>query len=197
MERECLRRKWSLSDDMKAIGFVGRLDSKMKGCREFVELIAALPATFTGVVAGEGPDRSALETYARELGVGERVLFLGVVDPAREVYPGLDVFVMTSSYEPFGLVLLEAAASGLPIVMIPGSGGSVELGCQLGAVILEDRSIPPFAAAVCSLAAEARPGSVRPGDEVIADYSWDRSADRLSGLYARLLSQALIENCPL
>lgn len=186
-ERERLRRKWSLTDDAKAIGLVGRLDSAMKGCREFVELIAALPANFTGVVAGEGPDRSELQTYARELGLEGRVLFLGVVDPAREVYPGLDVFVMTSSYEPFGLVLLEAASSGLPIAMIPGSGGSLELGRRLGAVILEDRSIPPFAAAVRTLAVKASPGPVRPSDDVFADYSWDSAAARLSGLYASLL----------
>lgn len=186
-ERELVRARWNLNADSRAVGFVGRLDSEMKGCREFVELIAALPGAFTGVVAGDGPDRRALEVYARDLGVGERIVFLGVVDPAREAYPGLDVFVMMSSYEPFGLVLLEAAASGVPIAMIPGSGGGLELGRRLGAVIPDDRSISRFAAIVRSLAEEPARGGIKSCDDVLGTFSWDQATERLAGLYAGLM----------
>ncbi|MCB1207429.1 MAG: glycosyltransferase family 4 protein [Verrucomicrobiae bacterium] len=186
--RHAVRSNWGLREMDKAVGFVGRLDSEMKGCREFVDLIAALPGSFFGVMAGDGPDRSNLETYARDSGVASRLRFLGMVDPALLVYPGLDVFVMTSRYEPFGLVLLEAAASGVPIAMIPGSGGSMKLADRLGAWILPDRSSECFAAAVESLASKETARGRQVGKEVLKTFSWERAADSLSKLYLELFA---------
>lgn len=187
-ERRAVRSNWGLQEKAKAVGFVGRLDSEMKGCREFVDLIAALPESFIGVMAGDGPDRSKLETYARDSGVASRLRFLGMVDPALQVYPGLDVFVMTSRYEPFGLVLLEAAASGVPIAMIPGSGGSMELAGRLGAWILPDRSSENFAAAVETLVSKDTGRKRQVGNELLETFSWERAAHRLSKLYLGLFN---------
>lgn len=186
-ERDGVRAQWKFPADAKVVGFVGRLDSAMKGCDEFVDLIAALPESYFGVIAGDGPDQGELRRRARELGVADRLRFLGTVDPAREVYPGLDVFVLTSRYEPFGLVLLEAAASGLPIAMIPGSGGSMDLGRLLGATVLADRSLGPFCAAVQALAVEPTGSNQRACGSDLAEYSWDHAATRLAALYVRLI----------
>lgn len=186
-ERTRVRERWQLDEAMKAVGFVGRLDSEMKGCREFIDLVATLGTPFVGIMAGDGPDRSALEEYARRLGIEDRVIFTGIVDPARSVYPGLDAFALTSRYEPFGLVLLEAAASGIPIAMLPADGGAVDLGCRLEAVILEDRTIPPLAEAVRRLALKESPERVRTCEELLADFSWDRTAARIAATYSKLL----------
>ncbi len=180
--RENLRKQWNVPVDSKVLGFVGRLDSGMKGCPEFVELIARLPERFFGIMAGEGPDRTSLEYQARSLGIGHRIHFTGLVDPAQEVYPGLDVFVMTSRYEPFGLVLLEAAASGIPIAILPGSGGAVSLGRKLGAIILSDRSIDSLAGVVGRIACGDE-GQRRVCEEALRPFSWDRVAATLASRY--------------
>ena len=69
-------------------------------------------------VVGTGPDLARLERCARELGLAERVEFLGHVDFARLAgeYRRADVFCLPSRQEGFGIVFLEAMAAGLPIV---------------------------------------------------------------------------------
>jgi glycosyltransferase involved in cell wall biosynthesis len=68
------------------------------------------------VLAGEGSSRSELEALARQLGVVEQVRFLGLRRDIPEILRALDIFVLTSAYEPFGNVVIEAMASGLPVV---------------------------------------------------------------------------------
>ncbi len=103
---------------------VGRLVER-KGVDTVIEALAELPDTQL-VIAG-GPDRNALATdpeatrlrrRAAELGVSDRVRLLGSVP--HEALPGLmrvsDVVVCTPWYEPFGIVPIEAAACGTPVV---------------------------------------------------------------------------------
>jgi glycosyltransferase involved in cell wall biosynthesis len=69
-------------------------------------------------IVGKGPERSALERLAGRLGIGGRVNFTGPI-PLHELAPHYresDLFVLPSRYEGFGLVLIEAALCGLPIV---------------------------------------------------------------------------------
>jgi phosphatidyl-myo-inositol dimannoside synthase len=65
---------------------------------------------------GEGDDRERFEKIAREIGVAERVRFLGAVDQQRLVaaYRMADLFVMPSTGEGFGIAFLQAMASGTP-----------------------------------------------------------------------------------
>ena len=68
------------------------------------------------VIAGDGPERPALEGLARELGIAGRIHFAGhVADPAG-LFKQLDVFAMSSDTEQMPLSLLEAMAAGLPVV---------------------------------------------------------------------------------
>lgn len=71
------------------------------------------------VIAGSGPYRSELERRAVELGVANRVLFTGYIPDsmARTLYRYADVAVVPSTYEPFGIVALEAMANGTPVVV--------------------------------------------------------------------------------
>lgn len=77
-------------------------------------------------VAGDGVLRHDLETLSRELGIKDRVKWLGhFADPSR-LLQGSDIFVLASVGEAFGLVLPEAMACGLPVVATR-SGGIVEI----------------------------------------------------------------------
>jgi phosphatidyl-myo-inositol dimannoside synthase len=99
---------------------VGRLDpnERRKG---HDRVIAALPAVVTAVpnavylIAGHGADRTRLEALAQSFGVANNVVFAGSVAPDElpQLYRLADLFVMPSAQEGFGIVFLEAAASGL------------------------------------------------------------------------------------
>ena len=68
------------------------------------------------VMVGDGPDRGAAEVEARELGLNEKVFFLGKIDAVAPLLSGADLFLLPSSSESFGLSALEALACGVPVV---------------------------------------------------------------------------------
>ncbi|HEY3018930.1 MAG TPA: glycosyltransferase, partial [Solirubrobacteraceae bacterium] len=82
-----------------------------------LEAIADAPGV-NCVLAGDGPMRSELERRAAELGIAERVAFLGAVDSrsVASLYAGADLLVLPSVSEASPLVVVEAMASGVPVL---------------------------------------------------------------------------------
>lgn len=67
-------------------------------------------------IAGEGKEKKNLSNFAESLDLGHRVSFLGKVSDMDSVYGGADILLSTSLYEGYGLSIMEAAASGIPVV---------------------------------------------------------------------------------
>jgi glycosyltransferase involved in cell wall biosynthesis len=113
-----------LSEDAILLGTVGRL-VPFKGHSILLQSIAMIAENHPNVyllIIGDGPLRRDLETEAVELGISERIKFLGFVDEPGRYMAALDIFVLPSIKEPFGIVLLEAMALGLPVVSTNGGG---------------------------------------------------------------------------
>ena len=70
------------------------------------------------LVAGDGTETVALQTLARDLHVDDRVCFVGSQDRSQiaSLFRGADLFVLPSRHEPFGIVILEAMAAGVPVI---------------------------------------------------------------------------------
>ncbi|HSC92985.1 MAG TPA: glycosyltransferase [Gaiellaceae bacterium] len=79
------------------------------------------------VLAGDGPEREALEALARELGVRLAVVENIPFDRIVERYVPADVFALLSTHEPWGVVVNEAAACGLPLVLTDRVGAHADL----------------------------------------------------------------------
>ena len=97
---------------------MGRLDYQ-KNFSLFLEVAAEVGARFPQaifVIAGEGPDRAALEELSQKLGIASRVRFLGFVKEMPELYQSLDLMLLTSHFEGTPLTILEAMATGVPVV---------------------------------------------------------------------------------
>jgi N-acetyl-alpha-D-glucosaminyl L-malate synthase BshA len=67
-------------------------------------------------LVGDGPEREATERQAGELGIADRVDFLGDQESVADILPAADVFLLPSQHESFGLAALEAMACGVPVV---------------------------------------------------------------------------------
>lgn len=101
----------------RRILFSGRLSDK-KQVKDLVAAVAGLDGPWTLTLAGDGPRRADLEAQVAACGCADRVTFLGWVDRARlpEVYAAADVFAFPSQGEGLPNTVLEAMASGLPVV---------------------------------------------------------------------------------
>jgi glycosyltransferase involved in cell wall biosynthesis len=112
-----VRRELGAAADAPVIGTVGRLEPLKRHDLLMRSVVPLLERGGRLVLAGEGADRGRLEALAAELGVADRVSFLGAVaDPAR-VLNALDVFAGLSAEETFGMAAVEAVANGLPTVL--------------------------------------------------------------------------------
>lgn len=78
------------------------------------------------LLVGDGPERYRLEEICREIGLCERVIFLGKVQKTQEVLNISDLFVLPSETESFGLAALEAMAMGVPVIS-SNTGGIPEV----------------------------------------------------------------------
>ncbi len=114
--------------DSFVLGAAGRL-AVVKGLDVLVEATALLSGEFPGMrleIAGSGPERRNLEAAARDLGVGDRLAFLGWRKDLAPLLAHWDLFVQPSRAEGFGLAALEAMAAGVPVIA-SAVGGLVEL----------------------------------------------------------------------
>ncbi len=120
--RDELRAGFGLERDDVGVVTVARLAPE-KGIDVLLRAAGALPV----LVVGDGPERGRLEALARELGV--RAAFTGdrPLEGVLEAYVAADVFALLSSYEPWGVVVNEAAACGLPLVLSERVGAARDL----------------------------------------------------------------------
>jgi glycosyltransferase involved in cell wall biosynthesis len=145
------------------------------------------------LVAGEGPEEPALRQQVTDLGQAEAVSFAGYV-PLAELpllYRSADVFALSSTFDNSPNVVLEAMASGLPVVAtdVGGVRGFVEAGA--GGDLVPSGDARALADALCRwlTSADARRAAGAHNRQVVLDrYSWRASALRLLEVYERVLS---------
>jgi len=114
----------------KTVFFIGRLVPE-KGVQVLLEAFSRLLLEIQDLkllVGGIGPYEGTLRAKAAELGLAERVVFLGYLDEKKrnEYFKMADVAVFPSLYEPFGIVALEAMATQIPVI-VSDTGGLSEV----------------------------------------------------------------------
>jgi len=131
-DRGALRKKIGAGDDEVLLGMSGRL---VEPKRQGDLILAAKTLRESGhkvkvLLAGEGRHQNALEQLSKDSGLAGRVIFLGFVHEIEEFLAGLDVFVFCSEQEGMPIAVLEALASGTPVVAasIPGVEELIESG---------------------------------------------------------------------
>jgi glycosyltransferase involved in cell wall biosynthesis len=114
-----LRKEWGISEETIVVGTAARLvpqkslDTLIEGFAMFASRCAA-PAKL--VIAGCGPLEADLREHARKHRIADRVVWAGFREDIPVVMSAFDIFALTSLYEGFGLVVLEAMAAGRPVI---------------------------------------------------------------------------------
>jgi len=184
-ERQRMRRELGVPEEVPLFLFVGS-GYERKGLDRVLE---ALPASCWLLVVGKDKHENRYRQLAERRGIAGRVRFIGAQREVRPYYGAADVFVFPTRYEPFGNVILEAMACGLPVITTNDCGAAdlLEEGVN-GAVYSADRpeALPdllerysdPALARRCGDAAAERAGA----------YDLPRMTGQMVDLYRRLLA---------
>ncbi|HOX07979.1 MAG TPA: glycosyltransferase family 4 protein [Planctomycetota bacterium] len=191
-----LRARWGVPAQAPLLAWAGEF-SPWKRTEDFLAALVVLRRTrpdVRGVVLGtaraEGTEgrQAELESLASRLGIGAEVAFPGWVQDVPRCLTAADLLVLTSENEPFGRILVEAMAAGLPVVARNGGGVAEVVGKEAG-VIIEAPSPRDFAAAAERLlsdpngaAAMGRAGVRRARDM----FSPRLAAERVGQLYEEI-----------
>ena len=203
--RTKLRAAISASDDDLLIGIVGRL-TEVKNHGLFLEAGALLKKISAQrlkfLIIGDGARRPELESQARQLGIGNDVMFLGTRDDPENFYPALDVVALTSLNEGTPLSIIEGMANGRPVIAT-GVGGAVDLLgqevepfdsytiCERG-IRVRSRDAEGFANGMKRLIDDAALRDelgARGREFVLKNYSKERLLEDIANLYAELLGE--------
>jgi D-inositol-3-phosphate glycosyltransferase len=204
-QRSAARAKVGMGEESQLL-FVGRIQ-RLKGIDLLLKAFAILlrgwqrgPSPHLTVVGGssaagsadpEVEERRRLQELAETLGVADHVTFQDAV-PHEQLpyyYSAADVVVAPSTYESFGLVALEAMASGTPVVASRVGGLQWTVRDGETGVLVPRRSPEQFASALGRLLGDdsLRGRMARSAVQAAEDYSWDAVADRVMSLYGSLM----------
>jgi glycosyltransferase involved in cell wall biosynthesis len=188
------RQRLDVAADGEVVSTVGRLTA-IKQHRLFLDAVAAAARSrprVLALVAGDGELRADLETYARQLGIADRVRFLGWRRDLSAIYGATDVFMLTSRNEGTPVALIEAMASGVPGVSTDVGGvkdviDSAEVGARV-----PDGDAAGLAAQLVRYLADPelrRRSGQRARAAVLDRYGLDRLVGDITALYRDLLAR--------
>ncbi|MFO8090585.1 MAG: glycosyltransferase family 4 protein [Desulfatiglandaceae bacterium] len=187
-ERDSLRADWGFTEDDVVVLFVG-MNFEIKRLDLAIEALAAAVHAKPGVrpallVAGRG-DLKRYKARAEELGVSERVRFAGVVEDMVACYASADVFFMPSRFDTFGLVVLEAMAAGLPVIITDRTGAKdIVTSGREGFVLPVGAPASEFAECIGSLMDRERREQMGNFSRIAAAaHSWEGMASRVADVY--------------
>lgn len=191
--RAALIEEWGMMPEAILLGSVSRLIEQKGisyGIRAFAQVIEQYPNARL-LIVGDGVLRGSLEKEVGALGLTNRVYFLGWREDIASLMAALDIFVMPSLWEGFGLVLLEAMAQATPIIASAVSAiPEIVVDGETG-LLVPPRDVDALASAMSRLLGDA-PLRQHMGllgqDRLETHFSASRMVDETAALYGTLLS---------
>ncbi|MDF7806282.1 glycosyltransferase family 4 protein [Pontiellaceae bacterium B12219] len=190
-KRQALRRRLNLPENKKILLWVGRLHQAMKGSDRVEKVANLLPEGYVLVVVGNGPEYEGMLERGKYLIEQKKLLLVGSAAMPERYYQAADQFLFTSYHEPFGLVILEAVASGLPILNFPVNqgGGAVKLLRDFNAIELRDGLDRSELEEALGLSWEQIPEQASRREKVMKEYSWTTLNRKVEDAYSLMLKR--------
>ncbi len=190
LDRERLRKALNLKGPV--IASVGHL-IKRKGHDLVLRALADLPEANL-LIAGDGPERRALENLARALKIENRVQFLGRIHPRQmpEIYNMADILALGSDREGWPNVLLEAMACGTPCIAFDIWGCAEVIGDAAAGLIVKTRTAEALREGLELLLAKLPPRSAT--RHWAENFSWDATAKGIVRLWQNILTTMAVHD---
>lgn len=185
--------KLKLPKDKKILVTVSRLGSE-KNLKVLIESIKYLSEKYFLVLVGSGPQESYLKKFAKKIGVAKRIKFVGKVIHSQigEYYKAADYFYYSSVTETQGLVFLEAAYFGKPIVAVDSFAARELLNDSFSQVT--KNSALDLAKGVRDIEKRQYPKMAQSSLELVKKFSKEKQSNRLLDIYMDLTERKLLAN---
>lgn len=206
--RQAARAELGIDQQAKVILYVGRFDQR-KGIETLVRAVNESKLRESHklqlIIGGgstpgnsDGRERDRIESIVQELGMSDIASFPGRLsqDILPAYYAAADVCVVPSHYEPFGLVAIEAMASGTPVVASDVGGLQFTVISEKTGLLVPPKDVTAFNVAIDRILMnpEWRDELGTAARKQVTDkFSWDGVASQLDGLYTHLLTQQFKE----
>jgi glycosyltransferase involved in cell wall biosynthesis len=179
------RRKFGLPEQVPLALFVGDIRINRKNLDTVLHALTQVPELHLAIMAAED---SSYPQLAKELGLDARVHFLEPQLPVSEVMRAVDLFVFPSRYEPYGLVVIEAMASGLPVITTATTGAAEVVTPECGIVLSDSEDTDALAQALSTLAnePELRNAMGKAARSIAEQHSWASMAQTYVDLLEEL-----------
>ena len=195
-DKETARRELDLEEYKRVLLFAGRLQP-FKGLDLLLHAMTYLPnhgftrLLVVGGNAGKGDELAKMNSLVKELGISNMVGFVGAVEHKNmsKFYNAADICVIPSYHESFGMVALEALASGTPVVASRVGGLATIVKDGETGYLFEERSPETLATYLCLLMSEneIRNSMAKAARQSVMKYNWSSTARRLFRVYQELL----------
>ena len=185
--------KYGITKDVPIVLYVGRVDpEKQVGIviQAFKEALRKVPE-MEMVVVGDGVDKIRLEKLSKELEIDKKVSFLGrvVSDDLYELYKTGSVFATASEIETQGIVLIEAAAIGLPLIAV--NKGAVAEVCRDGenGVLCHPGSVEEISEAIVKILSDKKLQKEysKRSLEIAKEHDLEKTLDRFINIYNKVI----------
>jgi D-inositol-3-phosphate glycosyltransferase len=197
-DKEKAKRELSLKDYRRVLLFAGRLQP-FKGLDLLLHAMTYLPNHGTtqllvvGGNAGKADELAKMHSLVNKLGIRNMVEFVGAVEHEKmpAFYNAADICVIPSYHESFGLVAVEALASGTPVVASRVGGLATIVKDGETGYLFDERSAEALAAYLCLLMSEneIRLSMAKAAPASVMKYNWSSTARRLLKVYQELSSK--------
>jgi len=187
--RSEIRQRYQIPEDALVVLFVG--EYRRKGLATVIDALGQLQDHRLHLLAVGRGDLAHHRTLAALAGIAERATFADPAQSIEQFFGAADLFVFPTYYEPFGMVITEAMASGLPVITSRSAGAAELITEGESGLLLDSPSDPAelsrkIAALVSGTAALKDMG--RRARSAASGYTWDNVAEDTLDLYARSLA---------
>ena len=187
-KRKEIREKFGFLNNDFVLLFVGN-EFRRKGLQFIIKALPEIEDKKVKLLVVGGANKKPYEKLAEKLGVFDRVLFVGKQKNTSDYYSATDIFVFPTLYEPFGLVILEAMASSLPVITSKCAGIIENFTDDLKKYLLDNPRDSYELANKLNLLMQNPQEVEKLGNtsrKFSEEYSWNKNAERITNIYREI-----------
>ncbi len=188
LERSLLRSAYGLPEKVDLALFVGDFRTNRKNLDTVLKSLVNVPNLHLAVVGSA--EKSPYPQLAKQLGLEKRVHFVGYRSDVAKIMQSVDFLVFPSRYEPFGMVVTEAMAAGLPVITTSVSGVAAIVTPECGIVLPDSEDIQALTDALVTLTSDRslRERMGQAARAIAEQHSWTSKAKAYVDLFESMVS---------